>query len=37
MTDPAPHQPAATDEREPMSIAEEIAKEVRDGLDVPSH
>ena len=37
MTDPAPHQPAATDEREPMSIAEEIAKEVRDGLDVTSH
>jgi transcription termination factor Rho len=36
MTEPAPQQPVA-DDREPMSIAEEIAAEVREGIDVTSH
>ena len=35
MTEPAPPHP--TPDREPLSIAEEIAVEVRDGLDVTSH
>ncbi|MFM1902881.1 MAG: hypothetical protein RLZZ440_781 [Planctomycetota bacterium] len=37
MTDSAHPQSARDDDREPMSIAEEIAEEVKDGLDVTSH
>ena len=37
MSDPAPPQPAYPDDRQPMSIAEEIAEEVKEGLDVTSH
>ncbi len=35
MTEPAAPHP--TPDREPLSIAEEIAEEVKDGLDVTSH
>jgi transcription termination factor Rho len=37
MSEPAPHQPAPDVDRQPMSIAEEIAEEVKEGLDVTSH
>jgi transcription termination factor Rho len=37
MTDPSAGPSASEVEREPMSLAEEIAEEVREGLDVTSH
>jgi transcription termination factor Rho len=37
MTDSAAEQSPAESQREPMSIAEEIAEEVKEGLDVTSH
>jgi transcription termination factor Rho len=37
MTDPSAGPSSSEVEREPMSLAEEIAEEVREGLDVTSH
>ena len=37
MSEPTPHQPDSDVDRQPMSIAEEIAEEVKEGLDVTSH
>ena len=37
MTDPSVEPSSPETEREPMSLAEEIAEEVREGLDVTSH
>ena len=37
MTDPSAGPSSSETEREPMSLAEEIAEEVREGLDVTSH
>ncbi len=37
MSEPTPHQPDSDVDRQPMSIADEIAEEVKEGLDVTSH
>ena len=37
MTTPAPHSPLNDGGNEPLSLAEEIAAEVKDGLDVTGH